>query len=91
MQFIKEEQSKWQQKTPECLKMNSSYWQLSNTELLERDKNVHQQLFDFPESPPFYEGKTLPLFARRGNNDVISVIFKTEMMICIVLLKKKKI
>lgn len=57
MQFIWEEQSKWQLKNPKCLKINSGYWHLSNTELLKRDKNVHQQLFDFPESPPFYEGK----------------------------------
>lgn len=31
---------------------NSGYWHLSNTELLKRDKNVDQNLFDFTESPP---------------------------------------
>lgn len=32
----------------------------------------------------------MPLFASRVNNDVISLTFKTEMMICIVFLKKNQ-
>lgn len=43
--------------------VNSDYWHLSNTELLKRDKNVDQQVFDLTETHPFLEGQNLPLFA----------------------------
>lgn len=71
------------------LYVNSGYWHLSNTELLKKGKNVDQQLFGFIETALFIKAKLSSICWCIGHNDIISVVLKRVMMICIESLKKK--